>query len=77
MSKNVKKQKLLKIEREDIITAIFDGYSEHLQNDAKDIILDGFKFKGLNNMSDKELKGEYKNILYIDDKIKIIDTEED
>ena len=67
------KTKVLKIKRDDIYASIFESYHDNIIENAKDIVYDGFKFKGLNNMSDKELIREYQDINFIDDKIKIIE----
>ena len=63
---------MIKIKRHEMFDIIFNNIIEHFENNAKDLVLDGINFKGLENMSDIELIDEYKSILDINDEIEII-----
>ena len=67
------KQKIetLEICRDEMFNNLFEKYIEHFESDAKDLVLNGTKFKGLNNMSDKELRSVYKDVFDIKGEIKI------
>ncbi|MCP6727395.1 MAG: hypothetical protein KJI69_05300 [Patescibacteria group bacterium] len=55
--------------RDEAMEEMFNSLTDHVMNNYKDIILDGFKWKGLNNMSRIQLEREYNSHFGTDIKI--------
>ena len=69
------KKHTIKISRSELVDYLYNFYRDYLENEAKNLILCGINLKGLNDMSDDELKIEYRNVAGIEEDIEIIEDE--
>lgn len=73
------KTQIKEVSRDEIYEDVFERYVEMFQEELKEMVQDGINFKGLDDMSDKELIEAYKELHCFDKdcKIKIIETKFD